>query len=353
MSEPIRVDADALRTTTAAIFQGLGLPAGDADVVTDALLEADLLGVSSHGVSNYIRTIYEPGLRGGTIAARPEVATVHETPVSAVLDGGGGMGHVVGRRAMDLAIAKARNVGVGLVAVRNSRHYGMAGYYALHAARAGLLGLSLTNSDQLVLPTFGREARLGTNPISVAVPGGDEDAFLLDMATSTVPYGKVMLTERAGDPLPEGWATDADARVATDAAAAVQARRLLALGGVRETLGGHKGYGLGALVNVFCGVLSGAGGGSLEGLGGAVGHFFGALRIDLFQSPEVFRAEMDEFLRYLRDTPSADGAPPVIYPGVKEARARADRLAQGVPLHGKVVDYLRGLAGELGVEPAF
>jgi L-2-hydroxycarboxylate dehydrogenase (NAD+) len=349
MHDTIRVDADALRATTTAIFEGLDLPPKDAAVVADALIEADLLGVSSHGVSNYILSIYVPGLREGTITARPILETVHETPVSAVLDGGGGMGHVVGRRAMDMAIAKARDTGIGLVAVRGSRHYGMAGYYALQATQHDMLGLSLTNSDQLVLPTFGREARLGTNPISVAVPGGSEAPFLLDMATSTVPLGKVMLAERAGEAIPEGWATDAEARATTDAGVAAQARRLVALGGT-HALGGHKGYGLAALVNVFCGVLAGAGGGNVEGLGGSVGHFFGAMRVDLFQTPEAFRSDMDDFLRYLRDTPSAEGEPEVIYPGVKEARAREDRLQKGIPLHATVVATLRELCAELGVE---
>ena len=349
MSSTVHVDSAALRTTVAAIFRGLDLPPDDADVVADALVEADLLGVASHGVSNYIQLLYAPGLREGSIAARPEIRTVAETAVTALVDGGGGMGHVVGRRAMDLAIEKARVSGVGLVTVRNSRHYGMAGYYALQALKEEMIGISMTNSDKLVLPTFGRDARVGTNPISVAVPSGSQAPFLLDMATSTVPLGKVMLAQRAGRALPAGWACDADGRVTSDAAVAFEAKRLLPLGGSYEG-GGHKGYGLGALVDILCGVLSGSGGGSLGGLGGAVGHFFAAIRVEAFRPLDEFRETMDGYLRYLLETRAMDESQPVIYAGVKEARARERRLREGIPLHTDVVDYVRGLCGELGVE---
>jgi len=348
--DPVPVDSAALRSTVTAIFQELDLPAADAAVVADALVEADLRGVSSHGVSNYIEAIYVPGLRGGTIAARPEIKTVHETPVTALIDGGSGMGHVVGRRAMDLAIAKAEQSGIGLVTVRNSRHYGMAGYYALQALEHDMLGLSLTNSDSLVLPTFGREARIGTNPISIAVPSNRQVPFLLDMATSTVPLGKVMLKARAQQPLPHGWATDAEAKDTSDSQVAAESRRLLPLGATYER-GGHKGYGLGAVVDILCGMLSGAGGGDLGGLGGTVGHFFGAVRVDAFRPRDEFLAAVDHYLAYLLETPPADPAEPVIYAGVKEARAREERLRDGIPLHPGVIDYLRELCAELELEP--
>lgn len=350
MREAVRVDPAGLEETVQAVFARLGLPDPDAAVVAEALVEADLIGVSSHGVSNYVEALYVPGLRAGTIAARPELKVVAETKVTATLDGGGGMGHVVGRRAMALAIEKASAHGVGLVTVRNSRHYGMAGHYALRALERDMIGLSLTNSDALVMPARGTEARVGTNPISVAVPTGREAPFLLDMATSAVPLGKVMLHARAEQPLPDGWAADDAGRVTTDSAAAATARRLVPLGG-RELLGGHKGYGLGALVDVLCGMLAGGPGGSLGGLGGPVGHFFGALDVAAFRPLEEFKAAMDDYLRYLVDTPAHDPELPVIYPGVKEARARAEREGAGVPLHPKVVAYLTGLCAELGVEP--
>jgi LDH2 family malate/lactate/ureidoglycolate dehydrogenase len=350
-ADETKVDAERLHETVRAIFAALGLTAEDAGFVADALVEADLIGVSSHGVSNYIEAIYAPGLRDGTIAPRPEVEVLHETATTATLDGGGGMGHVVGRRAMALAMEKAAAHGLGLVVVRNSRHYGMAGHYALRALEAGMIGFSSTTADALVLPTGGREARFGTNPIAVAVPTGDRPPFLLDMATSTVPLGKVMLAARAGSGLPLGWAGDAGGRATTDAEVAAEAHRLFPLGGSGETLGGHKGYGLAVALDILCALLAGGASGQLGGLGGPVGHAFGAVRVDAFRPLEAFQADLDAYLDYLQATPALDPATPVIYPGVKEARSRAERERDGIPLHPKVVRYLRSLAAELGLEP--
>ncbi|REJ85870.1 MAG: Ldh family oxidoreductase [Acidobacteria bacterium] len=344
----VRVAEAALREAVEVIFVGLGLTAEDAATVADALVEADLMGVSSHGVSNYIQLIYAPGIRAGRIEARPRLEVVRETPVSAVVDGGGGMGHVVGRFAMELAIRKASEVGIGAVAVLGSRHYGAAGHYSHMALAHDMIGLSLTNADKLVVPTHGSESRLGTNPIAVSIPAGDEAPFHLDMATSTVPLGKIMLARRAGQPIPHGWAADATGRSTTDAAAAFEAFRLLPLGGTYE-LGSHKGYGLAMLVDILSGLLSGAGVGAGGGLGNQVGHFFAAARLDCFRDPDEFKREMDEFLRQMRATPPIEGSgEEVIYAGVKEAAARADCAANGIPLHRDVVAYLDGLADELG-----
>jgi LDH2 family malate/lactate/ureidoglycolate dehydrogenase len=278
----VRVGADPLRRHVTSIFERLGLPAEDAATAADVLVQADLMGVDSHGVSNYIQLLYVPGLRGGSIAPRPRIEVVQETAISALYDGGGGLGLVVGTRAMRAAIEKARASGVGLVAVRNSRHYGAAGCYARMALAHDLLGLSLTNSDKLVVPTFGRESRIGTNPISVAVPAGAQPPFLLDMATSTVPLGKIMLARRNGLTLPEGWAADENGVPTTDPETAFRALRLLPLGSTFEQ-GSHKGYGLGVVVDILSGVLSGAGVAVGQGLGGQVGHFFAALRVDVLR----------------------------------------------------------------------
>ena len=221
-----------------------------------------------------------------------------------MLDGGGGLGLVVGTRAMRLAIEKARAVGVGLVAVRNSRHYGAAGVYARMALAHDLIGFSVTNSDKLVVPTYGRESRIGTNPIGVAVPAGAAPPFLLDMATSAVPLGKIMLARRNGLTLPVGWAADEEGVPTTDPEVAFRALRLLPLGGTPEQ-GSHKGYGLGVVVDILAGVLSGAGVAVGQGLGGQVGHFFAALRVDLLRPIEEFKAGMDEYLNALRETPPA------------------------------------------------
>lgn len=348
MTEMVRVNAKKLRETVERIFQALGLQIDHAASVADALVTADLWGVSSHGVSNYIESIYAPGLRRGSIEARPKIEVIRESAVTAVVDGGGGMGHVVGRHAMSMAIDKARMNGVGLVAVRGSRHYGMAGYYSMMAVPHDMIGLSLTNSDKLVLPTFGKEARLGTNPISVAAPANFEAPFLLDMATSTVPFGKLMLARRAGQRIPMGWASDAEGVPTTDPSVAVEALRLLPLGSSYE-LGSHKGYSLAVVVDILTGLLSGAGIGMDEGLGPQVGHFFGALRIDLMRSAKVFKEEMDSMLKRLRSTPSVDDEP-VIYAGFKEFCAEQERSREGIPLHPGVIDYLRRLSAELEVD---
>jgi LDH2 family malate/lactate/ureidoglycolate dehydrogenase len=346
----VRVDPLQLRRCVEAIFVGLGLNAQDAATVADALVEADLMGVSSHGVSNYIQLIYAPGIRDGRIEARPQIEVVRETPVSAVVDGGGGMGHVVGRFAMELAISKAHEVGMGAVAVRGSRHYGAAGYYSRMALAHDMIGLSLTNADQLVLPTHGSESRLGTNPIALAVPTGKQPPFHLDMATSTVPLGKIMLARRAQQEIPHGWAADATGRSTTDAAAAFEAFRLLPLGGTYE-LGSHKGYSLAMVVDILSGVLSGAGAGASGGLANQVGHFFAAARIDCFRDPQEFKDEMDAFLELMQATPPVEGSgESVIYAGIKEAAARADRERNGIPLHPDVLQFLDGLVEKLGVE---
>lgn len=350
MTEMVRVSADALRTTVERAFAALGMPQEQAAISADALIEADLMGVSSHGVSNYIQLIYAPGLRKGYIKAKPDIRVARDAGAAVLVDGDDGMGHVVGHRAMSEAIERAKANGVGLATVRRSRHYGAAGYYALLAARRDCIGISMTNADSFVVPTHGREARLGTNPISVAAPAGEEPLFLLDMATSTVPFGKIMLAARAGHSIPLGWAADGEGRPTTDPKAAYEARRLLPLGGTYEQ-GSHKGYGLAMLVDVLCGALAEGihRGGSV---GGSVGHFFCAIDVEKLIPLDEFRSNMDQLIRLMRDTPRVDESEPVIYPGWKEHVARVDREANGIPLHPKVLEYLGGLCEELGVESA-
>jgi LDH2 family malate/lactate/ureidoglycolate dehydrogenase len=350
MTELVRVPVAALRTTVERAFAALGMPAADAAISADALVEADLMGISSHGVSNYIQLIYAPGLRSGRITAAPDIRVVRERGAAVLVDGDNGMGHVVGHRAMHHALDRAREHGVGVATARNSRHYGAAGYYALLAARQDCIGISMTNADSLVLPTHGKEARFGTNPIALAAPTGEEPMFLLDMATSTVPLGKIMLAARAGQSIPEGWAADREGRSTTDPRVAFDAMRLLPLGGTYEQ-GSHKGYGLALLVDILCGALADGvhRGGSV---GGSVGHFFCAIDVEALRPLAEFRASMDELLRLMRSTPRVDEAEPVIYPGWKEHHARIDREANGIPLHPKVVEYLADLCAELGVVSA-
>ncbi|MBI4233010.1 MAG: Ldh family oxidoreductase [Chloroflexi bacterium] len=345
------VSGEKLKALVSQVFQKLGVPKQDADTAADVLVLADLRGVDSHGVSNYVQSIYVPGLTERRMNPRPSIQVVRETPVTALVDGDSGLGLVVGVRAMELAIRKAQAAGVGFVTVRNSRHYGMAQYYSLMALPHDMVGLSMTNATPIVTPTFGREPRYGTNPLSVAVPAGQEPPFVLDMATSTVAMGKVILAERMGVPLPLGWAADAQGTPTTDAVAAREARRLLPLGGTREQ-GSHKGYGLALVVDILSGILSGVGGGPMVQSGSPVGHFFGALRVDAFRPVGEFKAMMDAYLREMKSTPPAPGQERVYYAGLMEYEMEQHRRRHGIPLHPQVVAYLRGLCGELGVPAA-
>ncbi len=347
--EQRRISADDLRGNVARIFGGLGLSEGDASTVADSLVEADLMGVSSHGVSNYIELLYEPALRGGLVDKRSLIEIVRETPTMALVDGGGAMGHLVATRAMEIAIEKARATGVGIVVARGSQHFGAAGVYSKRAVVHDMIGVAMTNADPLVVPLHGSEVRFGTNPIAVAVPTGEESPFLLDMATSTVPLGRLMLAARAGQKIPLGWALDEDGHPTSDPSAAFRAKRLRPLGSTLE-LGGHKGQGLAMVVDIASGLLSGAGVLHQVSATTQVGHFFAAMRIDGLRDIDEFKAEMDAYVRAVAQTPEAPDSEPVIYAGVKEARARADRAANGIPLHADVFTYLTSLASELGVE---
>ncbi|MBI4337737.1 MAG: Ldh family oxidoreductase [Chloroflexi bacterium] len=344
----VLVSADRLKATVAAIFRSFGVPPEDAAIAAGMLVLADLRGVESHGVSVYLQSSYVPGLSNGNINPTPHLRTVRETPISAMVDGDRGLGQVMASRAMGIAIAKAKQSGIGLVAVRNSGHYGAAQATAMMALKEDLIGISLTNGHALVLPTFGREPRLGTNPICVAVPTGQEPPFVLDMATSTVAIGKIAVAARSKAPLPLGWATDSSGVPTADAQAARTARRLLPLGGTRE-LGSHKGYGLGALVEVLTGVLSG---GLLSTMiQGQTGpcHFLGAVRVDLFRPLDQFKTDMDRLLRSLRETPAAPGHDRVYYAGLPEWETERERRAHGIPLHPEVAAFIRQTCAERGV----
>lgn len=360
--EAVIVHWEALKDFCKRVFGKLGVPPEDADITADVLVEADLRGIDSHGVARLRR--YVKGLQVGQMVPRPKVTVVHETATTAFLDGGGGLGPPIGYKGMQIAIEKAKETGVGFVAVRNSNHYGIAGYYAMMALRHDMIGISMTNADTLVVPTFGRKAILGTNPISVAVPAGRERPFVLDMATSTVPRGKIEVYHRLGKDLPLGWATDERGLPTTDAGRVLKnlAERagggLLPLGGAGELMGGHKGYGLALLVDILCGALPGAGyadtiypkGPDGRPLPANVGHFFGALRIDGFRPLEEFKATMDDLLRRLKDSPKAEGQQRIWIHGEKEFEMAEERRKKGIPLHPTVASELHAIAEELGVE---
>ncbi len=356
-----RVSHIALKEFVIQVFVKMGVPVEDARVTADVLVAANLRGIDSHGVARTRR--YVQGLRDGVMLATPEIQVVRQTPVTALLDGGAGLGQVVGHRAMRLAMEKAANAGVGFVAVRNSNHYGIAGYYAMMALEQDLISISMTNSATLVVPTFGRDAVLGTNPLSVAVPTGEERPFVLDMATSVVTRGKLEEYDRLEQPLLEGWATD-ERGIPTDDAARVLANMkevlgggISPLGGTGEELGGHKGYGLAFLVDILCGVLPGAAYASQvypkdEGgkpLPSNIGHFFGAMQVDSFRPAQEFKASMDDIIQVLKSSAKAEGQERIFIHGEKEFEMAEQRMREGIPLHPKVVKDLRDIGEELGV----
>ncbi len=353
-SDAPRFPLARLTDFAANLLVGMGVSPGDAGPAANLLLLADLRGVDSHGVARL--PFYAARFRRGLIRADAELRILREGPSTLAFDAGDGFGLAQAPRAMERCIAKAEETGLCLATVGHSNHFGIAGAYALMAARRGLGGVAMTNASTLVVPTFGAQPMLGTNPMAIAVPtsaDGTTPPLVLDMSTSAVAWGKIEVARRAGSSIPLGWAVDESGSPTTDPFAA---RWLTPLGGSRET-SGHKGYGLGVVVDVLCGPLAGAAWGAhVLGSRGPdrpanVGHTFMAWRIDAFRDLEEFFADLGAMLAELRATPPAPGheATGVLVPGDPEIRAEAVNRRLGVPVRPPVVEELRTLAGELGV----
>ncbi|TLZ56421.1 MAG: Ldh family oxidoreductase [Methanobacteriota archaeon] len=352
----IWIPESGLRAFTVYVFRKLGVPAREAKVTADVLIAADLRGIGSHGVARLPR--YVSGIKAGSIVPKDASRIVKQTRATALIDGGNGLGQVVGRKAMELAIRKARETAVGFATVRNSNHYGIAGYYSMMALKAGMIGISSTNAAPLVVPTFGRSSVLGTNPISVAVPAGTEEPFVLDMATSVVPRGTIEVYDRQGKGMPLGWAVDptghstTNPRIVLEALAKRLGGGILPLGGEGETFSGHKGYGLALLVDILCGALPGAGTALdvyADDRGANVGHFFGAIDVRAFRPLPAFKRDVDKLLRTLRESPRAEGHDHIYVHGEKSFAMERERRAKGIPLGPKVVDSLKKIGGDAGV----
>lgn len=355
MSAEIRVPAQALAGYCTTIFEKLGVPSRDATTVADVLVLADLRDKGSHGVARLPR--YVDGIRKGQMNPIDKSQVLRETATSALVDGGKSLGQVVGRKAMNLAVDKAVANGVCFVTVRNSNHYGIAGYYAMMAVERGCIGISMTNAAPLVVPTFGRDAILGTNPISIAAPA-DGDPFLLDMATSVVPRGKLEVCNRDGKPMPRGWAVDSRGKGTEDANEVLQnlTKRggggILPLGGEGETFSGHKGYGLAMAVEVLCAALSGSAlgpGTYVDESTANIGHFFGAIKIESFRPLPEFKRDMRAFMDAVRNSPKAEGHDRIYVHGEKGFAAHKNRMDDGIPLGPKVVDSLKKVGADVGV----
>jgi L-2-hydroxycarboxylate dehydrogenase (NAD+) len=342
-----------LRTFVATVLEKVGVPAADAAIVADVLVAADVRGIESHGVARLER-YYVNRIRAGQLDPKAELKTVRETPASILADAGNGLGHPAAHRTMERVIAKAAQNGAAFGAVRNSNHFGIAGYYAMLALDHDMIGIAATNSVRYAAPTFGRDVMLGTNPLAFAIPANHEPAFVLDFATTTVAKGKLEVYDRKGKQLQPGWAVDANGRETLDPQVALTGA-LLPLGGYGVDNGGHKGYGLGLLVDILCGVLSGGAfgadmpGGSDGPLPGKISHFFAAFTIDGFRDPAQFKADMDTELRAFKDSAKAPGHERIYVAGEIEHEKTLYNREHGVPVHVKVWDGLQKLAAGLDI----
>jgi L-2-hydroxycarboxylate dehydrogenase (NAD+) len=352
--------SEKVRKFTEKIFKSLGCSTKDAKLAADVLINADLNGVDSHGVARlagYVR-LYDHGRLNPT----PNIKIIHETPSTATIDGDRGLGLVVAPFAMQVAKKKAKKVGSGWVSVQNSNHFGIAGYHAALAVSDDMIGWAMTHSAPLVVPTFSKEKLLGTNPIAVAIPADKEPFFLADFATTAVAYGKMEILQRQGKKAPIGWVQDKNGDPTDNANAVKEGGGLLPLGGDREH-GSHKGYGLGAVVDILSGVLSGANYGpwvppfatagfhdvTAQEVGKGTGHFLGAMRIDGFRPKEDFKQNMDIWINRFRSAKHIDDNP-VQIPGDQERNFKAEREISGLPLNEKVVESLLELGERFKVK---
>jgi LDH2 family malate/lactate/ureidoglycolate dehydrogenase len=350
---------DRLFTFAQSVFLKMGCSGEYALLATRVLLSADVRGIDSHGIarlSGYVR-LWD----AGRINASPAIRIVHETPSTAVVDGDRGLGLVVAPFAMQVAIDKAKNCGTGWVSVKNSNHYGIAGYHAMMALEHEMIGISMTNASALVAPTFSKERMLGTNPICVAIPAGEQPPFVADFATTTAANGKLEILQRKDSPMPTGWGQTTEGDETTDANVLKQGGALLPLGSDREH-SSHKGYALGSIVDIFSAVLSGASYGpwappfpayvpmpeNMPGEG--LGHFFGAMRIDAFRPAEEFKKHMDQWINRFRNATPVHTNQPVLIPGDPERAFETIRMQQGIPLVEAVVEDLNQLAYRWGIE---
>ena len=309
---------------TNEVFLRMGCPAADAKLAADVLVSADLRGIDSHGVARLIG--YVRLWDAERINPTPNIKIVHETPSTAVVDGDAGLGLVVAPKAMEIAIKKAEAVGTGWVSVKNSNHYGIAGYHAMMALDKDMIGMSMTNASPLVSPTFSTERMLGTNPIAVAIPADRQPPFVADFATTTAANGKLEILQRKGEDAPLGWIQDAEGMPSTNPEELKQGGALLPLGGDRVH-SSHKGYCLGSIVDIFSAVLSGANYGPWappfvsflpmpeDPVGEGLGHFLGAMRIDGFRPADEFKKNMDIWIERFRSAKTTDESPNVLIPG--------------------------------------
>lgn len=340
------------------VFESFGVPRPDAELAAHVLAVSDLRGIDSHGVARMYH--YVEMLTLGRINPRPNLKVTRESASTATVDGDNGLGLVIGPKANEIAMDKAEAAGTGWVAVGNTNHYGIAGYYVLEALKRDQIGWAMTNTSPVVAPLWGSQRMLGTNPLAIAFPAMEEPPVVIDMATTAAAYGRIEMAMRRQEPLPSGWIIDAAGYPTNDPMGVLDGGAMLPLGSDRER-GGHKGYCLAAMVDILCGPLSGANWGPFTppftvkqplaetSVGKGIGHFFGAMQISAFIDPDEFKRQMDDWVRAFRKTRPAPGTQGPLIPGDPERLAEQKRRTEGIPLLIPVVEDLRRVALQTGV----
>ena len=348
-----------LKSLISSIFSEMGCSSDDAGIIADILLKAELRNIPSHGVLR-IKDYYQLW-KEGKINTAPRIQIVHETPGTAVVDSDNSFGMIGAKYSMQTAIAKAADSGTGWVANRNSNHFGIAGYYAMMALEHDMMGFCVTNANPAVAPTFSVERMLGTNPVAFAVPAGEENDFVADFATTPIARGKISIAEKKGEKLALGLVQDKYGAPSEDASILKKGGAIVPLGS-DELHGSHKGYCMSAIVDILSGVLSGANFGPFvppsvaylpkkdRQTGKGTGHFFGAMRIDAFMSTDEFKGRMDEWIKTFRSGKATEGKEKIIIPGDPEREAEKRIMQEGISLVPSVLDDLKTVAEELGLE---
>ena len=355
------VDFDTMESFMKDVFVGVGVPEEDAKVCAEVLITSDKRGIDSHGVGR-LKPIYYDRIKDGIQDPITNIEIVKEGPTTAVVDGHNGMGHVIGKKSMQMAIDKAKKYGMGMVAVRNSTHYGIAGYYALMAAGQGCIGITGTNARPSIAPTFGVENMLGTNPLTFGMPTDEDFPFVLDAATSISQRGKIEVYAREGKQIPKGWVIDENGNARCDTEQVLKdlvkgTAALAPLGGIGEETAGYKGYGYATVVEILSAALQG--GNFLKGLLGfeengkkvpyRLGHFFIAIDVSAFTELDKFKKTTGDILRELRASKKAPGEDRIYTAGEKEHIAWLYRKDKGVPINEALQRDILTLKKELGL----
>ncbi len=351
----IKYDYKVLIDFCETAFQKFGFTEEESKKITDVLITSDLYGIESHGMQRLSR--YDKGIEKGLIKVTAKPQLLFETPVSAVFDAHNGMGQLAGIKAMETAIEKAKKSGIAIVTVRNSNHYGIAGYYAKMASEQGLIGFSCTNSEAIMVPTYSRIAMLGSNPIAMAMPA-DPYPFFFDSSTTVVTRGKLEMYNKAEKKLPDNWALGKDGLPSVNAGEVLgnivgkQGGGILPLGGFTEKSGGHKGYGYGMVCEIFSSILSMGLTSNHTHIGGVGGtcHGFAAIDPAIFGDPAEIKAHLSTFLQELRDAPKAYGQKRIYTHGEKEVESVERIKREGVPVDIKTVYEMKQMAQHAGID---